>query len=89
MTTAIKFAMQQHNLYLPFLDIMMNKNPETNNILMGIFYKKIDIWRCVPFNCCHSKQCKNNIPFTLARRICTIVENSEVRKKSLDELLKV
>ena len=51
MTTAIKFAMQQHHLYLPFLDIMMNKNPETSNILMGIFYKKIDIWRCVPFNC--------------------------------------
>ena len=89
MTTAIKFTMQQHNLYLPFLDIMMNKDPETNNILMGIFYKKIDIWRCVPFNCCHPKQCKNNIPFTLARRICTIEENSEVRKKSLDELLKV
>ena len=28
-------------------------------------------------------------PFTLARRICTIVENSEVRKKRLEELQKV
>ena len=28
-------------------------------------------------------------PFTLARRICDIVENSEVRKKRLDELQKV
>ena len=35
------------------------------------------------------KQCKNNIPFTLARRICTIVENSEFIKKRLNELQKV
>ena len=28
----IKFTMEQHNLYLPFLDITINKDPETNNI---------------------------------------------------------
>ena len=81
--------MEQHNLYLPFLDIMINKDPENNNIWMDIFYKKTDTRRCVPFNSCHPKQCKKNIPFTLARRICTIVENNEVRKKRLDELQKV
>ena len=31
--------MEQHNLCLLFLDIM--KNPETNNIWMDIFYKKL------------------------------------------------
>ena len=56
---------------------------------MDIFYKKTDTRRCVPFNSCHPKQCKKNIPFTLARRICTIVENNEVRKKRLDELQKL
>ena len=70
----IKFTMDQHNLCLTFLDIMINKDPETNNIWMDIFYDKTDTWRCVPFNSCHPKQCKNNIPFTLPRRICTIVE---------------
>ena len=49
----IKFTMEQHNLYLPFLDIMINKDPETNNIWMDIFYKKADTRRCVPFNSCH------------------------------------
>ena len=28
----IKFTMEQYNHYLPFLDIMINKDPETNNI---------------------------------------------------------
>ena len=36
----IKFTMEQHNLYFPFLDIMINKDSETNNIWMDIFYKK-------------------------------------------------
>ena len=81
--------MEQQNLFLPFTDIMINKNPENNNIWIDTFYKKTDTPRCVPCNSCHPKQCKKNIPFTLARKICTIVENHEVRKKRLDELQKV
>ena len=80
--------MEQHNLHLPFLDIMINKDPETNYILMDMFYKKTDSQRYVPFNSCHIKQWKNNIPFTLIRQICTIVENSEVWKKCLFKLQK-
>ena len=82
--------MEQHNIFfLPFLDIMINKDPETNKIQMDIFYKKTDTRRCIPFNSCHPKQSKNNIPFALARRIFIIAENSEVREKPLDELQKV
>ena len=83
----IKFAMEQHNLYLPFLYIMINKDSENNNIWMYTFYKKTDTPRCVPFNSC--QQCKKNIPCTLARRICTIVENNKIRKKRLEKLQKV
>ena len=78
--------MEQHNLYLPFLDIMTNKDRETNKILIEIYYIKTDTRICVPLNSCHPKQCKNSIPYTLARRTCT---NSEVRKKRLDELQNV
>ena len=81
--------MEQHNVYLPFLDIMINKDPGNNNIWLDIFYKKTDTRRCVPFDSCHRKQCKINIPLTLARRICTIAGNNEVRKKFLEELQKV
>ena len=85
----IKVTMEQHNLYVPFLNIMINKYPENDNIWIDICYKKTDTRRCVTFNSCHPKQCKNNIPFTLARRICTIVENNKVRKRLFDELQKV
>ena len=30
------------------------------------FYKKADTQGCVSFNSCHPKQCKGNIPVTLA-----------------------
>ena len=85
----IKFTMEQHNLYLPFLDIMINKDLRTITFEWTYFIKKTDTRRCVPFNSCHSKQCKKNISFILARRVCTIVENNEVRKKRLDKLQKV
>ena len=81
--------MEQPNLYLPFLDIMINQDLETKNIWMGIFHKKTDPHRCAPFNSYHPKQYKNDILFTLARRICTIAENKEIRKKRLDELQKI
>ena len=34
----------------------------------------------------HPKYGKKNIPFTLARRICTIVENTEAKMKHLENL---
>ena len=50
---------------------------------MDIFYKKTDTQRCIPFNSCHPKQWKNNIPFTLSQY------TFQVRKKRFDELQKV
>ena len=46
---------------------------------------------CLPFSSSHPNHCKKNIPVTLARRICIIVENqqqkvihqSELKKKNL------
>ena len=85
----IQFKMEEHSLYLPFLDIMINKDPETNNIWMDIFCNETNTPICVPFNSCHPKQCKSKIHFTLARRIFTTVENSKVIKKRLNKLQKV
>ena len=55
---------------------MINKDPETNNIWMDMFYKKTDTLRCAPFNSCHPKQHKKNMPFIFAKRIFIIVETS-------------
>ena len=36
----IKFKMEEHNLYLPLLDTMINKDLEANNIWMDVSCKK-------------------------------------------------
>ena len=53
---------------------------------MDIYYKPTDTHRCLPFSSNHPKHCKKNILFTLARRICTIVENTEAKMKHLENL---
>ena len=53
---------------------------------MDIYYKPTDTHRCLPFSSNHPNHCKKNIPFTLARLICTIVENTKAKMKHLGNL---
>ena len=69
---------------IPFLDILIKRN--NDNIWMDIYYKPIDTHRCLPFSSNHPNHYKKNIPFTLARRICTIAENTEAKMKHLENL---
>ena len=48
---------------------------------MDIYNKPIDSKRYVPFTSNHQRHCLTDIPFSLARRIWTIVENENVKKK--------
>ena len=76
--------MEYSKVAIPFLDILIKCN--NDKIWMDIYYKPTDTHRCLPFSSNHSKHCKKNIPFTLARRICTIVENTEAKMKHLENL---
>ena len=69
---------------IPFLDILIKRN--NDKIWMDIYYKPADTHRCLPFSSNHPNHCKKNIPFTLARRICTIVENTVAKMKHLENL---
>ena len=53
---------------------------------MDIHLKPTDTRGCLPFLESHSSHCKNHIAFTLARRICNIVENQQQNLKHLSEL---
>ena len=53
---------------------------------MDIYYKPTDVLGCLPFSSNHPKHCKNNILFTLARRINTVVENTEAQMKHLENI---
>ena len=81
---SIQFTMEYSKDAIPFLDILIKRN--NDNIWMDIYYKPTDTHRCLPFSSNHPNHCKKNIPFTLARHICTIVENTEAKMKHLENL---
>ena len=53
---------------------------------MNLYTIPTDTKRYLPYGSAHPKHCKTNIPFCLARRICTIVESEEAKEKHLREL---
>ena len=76
--------MEYDNKKLPFLDILLYKNAE--RLESDIHYKQTDTHRYLDYHSCHPGHTKSNIPYTLARRICPIVTNQDLKKKRLDEL---
>ena len=54
----------------------------------SVWNKSTHSKRYVPFTSSHPRHCLTNIPFSLARRICTIVENENVKVKRFKELKK-
>lgn len=63
---------------------MVTKNNDT--ISTDIYYKATDTHQYLDFRSCHPSHTKRNIPFCLARRICTIVNDVEKRNQRLCEL---
>ena len=53
---------------------------------MDVYYKPVDTHKYLRFSSNHPKHWKKNIPFTLARRICTNAENTEAKIKHLENL---
>ena len=82
---SIQFTMDVSPIKTAFLDIMINKD-SNNDLWMNVYQKPTDSRRYVPFNSCHPKHTLSNIPYCLARRICTIVEKDEPKQKELQDL---
>ena len=83
----IQFKVQKSTVRLPFLDIMVIKH--WTSIITDIYFKSTDSKQYLNFNSCHPKATKINIPFSLARRICTIVSDTDVLKIRLQELASI
>ena len=67
-----------------FLDIMINKSG--TKIWVDNYNKTTGPKRYVPFTLNNPQHCLMNIEFSLARRICNIVENENVKEKRFKEL---
>lgn len=81
----IKFTMEQHPYQIPFLDITIIKN-QLGSISTDIYRKPTDTQLYLPYTSNHPRKCLQSIPYTLARRICTIVSDNNVKMIRLKEL---
>ena len=55
-------------------------------ITTDIFYKATDTHNYLNFYSCHPSHTKRNIPYTLARKVCTVVDTLDERNQRLQEL---
>ena len=85
----INFTMEINTTSIPFLDCLIQING--TKISTDIYYKPTDSKTYLLFSSCHPKHTKISIPFSLARRLKTIVSNPvtlETRFQELTEFLK-
>ena len=80
----LQFSMESNDTELPFLDIRIYK--ETNRLETDIYHKATDTFQYLNYTSYHPRHIKQNIPFSIARRICTIVSNPQIKETRLQEL---
>ena len=76
----MKFTMEYSNVQQPFLDVLVKR--ENTKIETDIYYKPTDSKQYLLFNSLHPKHTKTSIPFSLARRIRSIVTNEATLQKT-------
>ena len=81
---SIKFTQETSRTSLPFLDITVNL--KDGQVTTDIYYKNTDTHQYLNFKSCHPSHTKRNIPYCLARKICTVIEDKSLREERLDEL---
>ena len=80
----IQFTHECSDVGLSFLNVFLYI--ENNKLLTDIYYKNTDSHDYLPFNSCHPRHIKENIPKTLARIILTIVQDPTRKLYRLREL---
>ena len=81
---SIIFTHENSEKSLSFLNVLLYI--DNNKLLTDVYYKNTDSHDYLPFNSCHPRHIKANIPKTLARIICTIVQDPDRKLLRLSEL---
>jgi hypothetical protein len=81
----IYFTCDQTGDSVSFLDVRVSKTCN-NRVITDVFYKETDTKQYLNYYSNHPRYIKNNIPYNLARRICTIVSEDDLRNQRLMEL---
>ncbi|XP_048246899.1 uncharacterized protein LOC125377449, partial [Haliotis rufescens] len=82
---SISFTMESSESKIPFLDVLVVK--EDTKLKTDIYYKPTDTHQYLQFGSCHPRHTRTNIPYSLARRVCTIVSETDKRDLRLKELM--
>ncbi|GAB1609576.1 hypothetical protein Ahia01_001243400 [Argonauta hians] len=80
----IQFTVENNHKQLPFLDVVIIN--QITFLEMDLYTKLTDSQQYLIFTSCHSKHTKINIPFNMARRVCTIVSDPSTKQMRLQEL---
>ena len=81
---SITYTFERDKNKLPFLDILITRKDST--IITDIYYKATDTKQYLHFYSHHPRTTRINVPYNLARRICTIVSDENLRSIRLSEL---
>ena len=68
----IKFTVETNYEKMNFLDIQMTA--KNDKIITDIYFKPTDTHNYIPFKSAHPRHTLINIPYNLARRLCTIID---------------
>ena len=85
MHSNINFTWCIQKTEIAFLDIMVTL--QNNQVSTDIFYKPTDTHQYLHFRSCHPRHIKINLPYCMARRVCTIVDDETTKQQRLDELV--
>ena len=80
----LNFTQECNSSQIAFLDILVQL--ENNIITTDIFYKTTDTHQYLPFDSCHPRHTKHSIPYSQARRLCTIIDDEVIRDQRLEEM---
>ena len=80
----IQFTCETSKTRLSFLDTMVIKNGK--KLETDIYYKPTDSKQYLLYSSCHPKHTRNNIPYSLARRLRAIVSDENVLNLRMKEL---
>lgn len=80
----IQYEMEFNELSLNFLSLRLYK--VNNKIQIDVHYKDTNQHTYLHFHSCHPTHVKRGVPFTLARRLCQIVDDPNKLKLRLNEL---
>jgi hypothetical protein len=80
----LKFTKEQNTTEISFLDIRVYVS--NNQVYTDIYYKLTDTHQFLPFQSCHPRHTKISIPYSQARRLCTIIDDNEIKNARLQEM---